>query len=146
VAVLVIDLDGFKAVNDQLGHAAGDDVIRVVGSRIAQEIRRGDIAARIGGDEFAILCRGVVDVAEAEGLAERLLASVPDVIDIGGTRVEIGLSIGIAVAADGQRPEPLGLIELADRMLYEAKRRGKGRYRVARLPPRTSSSPECQAR
>jgi len=138
VAVLVIDLDGFKAVNDQFGHAAGDDVIRVVGSRIAQEIRRDDIAARIGGDEFAILCRGVVDVAEAEGLAERLLASVPDVIDIGGTCVEIGLSIGIAVAADAQRPDPLGLIELADRMLYEAKRRGKGRYRVARLPLRTA--------
>ena len=138
VAVLVIDLDGFKAVNDRLGHAAGDDVIRVVGSKIAQEIRRDDVAARIGGDEFAILCRRVDDVAEAELLAERLLASVPDVIEVGGARVEFGLSIGVAVAADGQRPDPAELIELADRMLYEAKRQGKGGYRVARLDSRAS--------
>ena len=140
VAVLVIDLDGFKAVNDRLGHAAGDDVIRIVGSKIAQEIRRDDVAARIGGDEFAILCRRLDDVAEAELLAERLLASVPDVIEVDGSRVEFGLSIGVAVAADGERPDPVELIELADRMLYEAKRQGKGRYRVARLAGRSHTT------
>lgn len=138
VALLMIDLDGFKAVNDRLGHAAGDDVIRLIGSKISEVIRRDDVAARVGGDEFAILCRGVVDAAEAEALAERLLASVPATIDLDGVRIEFGLSIGIAVAANGERPHPHGLTELADRMLYEAKRSGKGQYRVARLPRQTA--------
>ena len=131
VALLVIDLDGFKSVNDRLGHAAGDEVIRIVGARIRGAMRRGDIAARIGGDEFAILCRGVASSAEAETLAARLLDSVPDAIDLAGARVEFGLSIGVAVAAGGARPDPLALMQLADQMLYAAKRGGKGRYEVA---------------
>jgi len=131
VAVLFLDLDGFKAVNDELGHTAGDEVIREVGARIAGEIRRGDLAARIGGDEFAIVCRAVTDVDEAVALAERLLASVPQPVDLATGRAEFDLSIGIAVAGPGSRHRLDELVDTADKQLYLAKQRGRGRWCAA---------------
>jgi diguanylate cyclase (GGDEF)-like protein len=133
VAVLFIDLDGFKAVNDELGHAAGDEVIRKVAARIVAAVRHVDLAARIGGDEFAILCRNVHTDDDVLQLADRLLSTVSEPIDLPSGRAAVGLSIGIAIASAGDGPDLEQLLAVADRQLYDAKQSGKGTYRVAHL-------------
>ena len=135
VALVFIDLDGFKAVNDSLGHSAGDEVIRIVGSRIRALIQVDEIAARLGGDEFVILCRGNVGSDHLTRLAERLLEELAAPVEIDGQRAALGLSIGIAIAASRERPDPRRLMQLADEMLYAAKRAGKGCFRLGQLPP-----------
>jgi diguanylate cyclase (GGDEF)-like protein/PAS domain S-box-containing protein len=129
VAVLFVDLDGFKAVNDRLGHAAGDEVLRQVGARIRASIRDTDLAARIGGDEFAILCRDVTE-DDVRRLARRLIDSVSTPIGLTSGDADVGVSIGIAIAASGAAPDLNRLVSLADEQLYEAKQRGKGGYEV----------------
>ena len=133
VAVLFIDLDGFKAVNDRLGHAAGDEVIRKVGARINAAIRHVDLAARLGGDEFAILCRDVRNDSDVLHLADRLIDTVSDPIDLPEGRADFGLSIGIAIARPGSEPDLDRLLDVADKQLYDAKQAGKGSYRVAHV-------------
>lgn len=133
VAVLFIDLDGFKRVNDDLGHGAGDEVIRKVAARINAAIRHVDLAARLGGDEFAILCRDVRAEADVLRLADRLLDTVSEPIELPEGRAEFGLSIGIAIAAPGTRPDLERLVDVADKQLYDAKHTGKGTYRVAHV-------------
>jgi diguanylate cyclase (GGDEF)-like protein/PAS domain S-box-containing protein len=135
VAVLLLDLDGFKAVNDSLGHAAGDDVIREVGARIFASVRHRDLAARIGGDEFAILCSDALDEAGVRRLADRLIETVSGPTLLPGGRADYGLSIGIALAAPGEPPDLSRLLEIADEQLYLAKNSGKGCYCVGRVPP-----------
>jgi diguanylate cyclase (GGDEF)-like protein/PAS domain S-box-containing protein len=133
VAVLFVDLDGFKAVNDRLGHAAGDEVLRQVGARIRASIRETDVAARIGGDEFAILCPAI-DEGAVLGLARRLIDAVatPIVLDASADeRADIGVSIGIAMATPGSDPDLVHLVSVADEQLYQAKQRGKGRFELA---------------
>jgi diguanylate cyclase (GGDEF)-like protein len=132
LAVLVLDLDGFKAVNDGLGHPAGDEVIRAVGGRIAAAVRHGDVAARLGGDEFAVLCCGGRG-DDAERLAERLLAAVSVPIDLPAGRADVGVSIGVAIATAGSPADAAALVHLADQQLYRAKQDGRGRFRVARV-------------
>ena len=132
LAVLFIDLDGFKAVNDRLGHSAGDEVIRVVGNRIAEAIRRGDLAARLGGDEFAIVCWGT-GADDVLRLADRLLATVSQPLELAEGRADFGVSIGVAIAAPGSPRDLAALVERADKELYRAKQDGRMRYRVAHL-------------
>jgi len=135
VAVLYLDLDGFKPINDTFGHRAGDDLLRTVTDRIAANIRPEDLVARLGGDEFAVLCAGVSDDAEATAVADRLIAAVVEPIDLAGTSVTVGLSVGIALgrAGDDRGAE---LLDAADKALYEAKHAGKGRWHLAeRLTP-----------
>jgi diguanylate cyclase (GGDEF)-like protein/PAS domain S-box-containing protein len=133
VAVLCLDLDGFKGVNDSLGHAAGDEVIRQVGARIVAEVRHDDLAARLGGDEFAVLCRNVASEDHLHRLAERLLEALSSPIPLPDGQAEVGVSIGVAMAGPGARSDLSALLALADKQLYEAKQRGKGRYQLAHL-------------
>ena len=132
LAVLCLDLDRFKTVNDTLGHAVGDKLLRLVTARLAAEVRdeAGDgpaILARLGGDEFALVLRPASRF-RAGRLAGRLIAAVERDYDIDGARVSVGLSIGIALApADGQDPE--GLLRAADMALYRAKGEGRGTHR-----------------
>ncbi|MDX6649586.1 MAG: hypothetical protein QOJ97_1537 [Solirubrobacteraceae bacterium] len=126
LAVLFLDLDRFKMVNDSLGHAAGDELLVAVASRLADCIRPGDTAARFGGDEFAVLLEDVGDQAAAERVAMRILYSLEAPFKIAGREVFISASIGIAVGT-GRADDP---IRDADLAMYRAKASGKGRYEV----------------
>jgi diguanylate cyclase len=124
VAVLFIDLDRFKHVNDTLGHAAGDDLLVAVASRIASVLRTQDTAARLGGDEFAVLCEDVTGTHHALAIAERLLDELRAPF-AGAEDVPVGASIGLAMAHEGtERPE--ALVREADEAMYRAKARGGG--------------------
>ncbi|MFN8039089.1 MAG: diguanylate cyclase [Acidimicrobiales bacterium] len=133
VAVLYLDLDAFKPVNDTYGHAAGDEVLRVVSDRIATALRPDDLVARLGGDEFAVLCTGVPDADEATAIAQRLIDAVTAPIALPGGDVQVGVSIGIAVDPAGQVAGER-LLEAADAALYDAKSSGRGVWRLAGDP------------
>lgn len=129
-AVAHIDLDYFKAVNDTFGHAAGDHVLMKVGMRLAHQLRRGDIVARTGGDEFLLLLHGAEDRDALQRLGERLIARLEEPYDYEGRTSRISASVGIAVSS-GYGPEQAAqLLEDADRALYVAKRAGRGRCRL----------------
>ena len=133
--MIYADLDGFKLVNDLHGHHTGDQVIRIVGERIASAARRDDLAARIGGDEFALVCAGL-EADAALAIAERIisLAAEPIAVDSGAI-VGIGVSVGIAMSPTGGGGDGAELLRVADEMLYEAKAAGRGCARLAaRLP------------
>jgi diguanylate cyclase (GGDEF)-like protein/PAS domain S-box-containing protein len=127
-AVLFLDLDSFKVVNDSLGHDAGDTLLREVAVRLLDAVRASDTVARLGGDEFAVLVEDVHSVAEPEVLAERLLGALAAPVDLDGQQVAIGASIGIALAdAHG---DAASLLRNADIAMYRAKADGKGRWVV----------------
>jgi diguanylate cyclase (GGDEF)-like protein len=124
VALLLIDLDGFKELNDTLGHSAGDEVLRQIGPRLQEALRPGDTLARLGGDEFAVvLAPGDEASASATGL--RLRAALERSFGVGGIRVHIDASIGIALFPEHAR-DALGLLQRADVAMYEAKRTRTG--------------------
>lgn len=127
-ALLVIDLDRFKEVNDTLGHQAGDAVIREAARRIQDTVRGADIVARLGGDEFAIVQVDTETTHEAGALAGRLRAALNQPIRIGGAEITVGCSIGIVLAPHEDRDID-GLMSLADSALYEAKNDGRNRHR-----------------
>ncbi len=128
-AVLCLDLDRFKAVNDRLGHLAGDTVLRAVAHRIRVEVHAEDVVARLGGDEFAVLVAEGGDLAAIEDLARRLILSVNAPIPFGEQRMEVGLSIGIALVPEhGQSGEEV--FKRADLALYRAKLEGRNTHRV----------------
>ncbi len=125
LAILCIDLDFFKQVNDTLGHGAGDQVLREVGARIACAIGPADVAARLGGDEFAVIARGLSGPDAAAGLAERLIARIAAPYAIDRRQVVIGASIGLSIApGDGSDPDIL--LGNADIALYRSKAEGRG--------------------
>ncbi len=128
VAVLFVDLDGFKQVNDRCGHAAGDEVLRTTASRLRDQLRQDDVVARIGGDEFVVVAHGL-DPDGARALGERLVAVVaePLELDVDGTlrTPSIGASVGLVVSADG-RATPARLLRKADTAVYRAKALGRG--------------------
>jgi diguanylate cyclase (GGDEF)-like protein len=129
LAVLFCDLDRFKEVNDALGHAIGDGVLVIIADRLRAITRGGDLAARVGGDEFVILCEGVDDADALASLAQRVIESVGRPIEVDGDSVQVGISIGIALAGgggiDGDR-----LLISADQAMYRAKATGGNRYRI----------------
>jgi diguanylate cyclase (GGDEF)-like protein len=131
IAVLAVDLDDFKAVNDRFGHAAGDEVLAVSAQRMKQQIRESDVVARFGGDEFVIVLGQVDDVEDARDVAGRVVESLCQPIPLaGGETARIGASVGIAICSAGS--ETLNdLLRQADAALYAAKRGGKNTYRVA---------------
>ncbi|WGF88739.1 putative bifunctional diguanylate cyclase/phosphodiesterase [Marinivivus vitaminiproducens] len=127
-AVLYLDLDRFKPVNDTLGHAVGDAVLQAVARRLKHSVRRADIVARLGGDEFAIIQREVQDAAEADALALRVVNALRQPLVVKGHRIAIGVSIGITLSpADGK--DAGELLRRADLALYQAKADGRGDHR-----------------
>jgi diguanylate cyclase len=128
VALYLLDLDGFKAVNDQHGHEVGDQLLLLMSRRLQAATRAQDTVARLGGDEFVILTSGLSGPAQAESLAQKLLDTVREPFQVGPHRCELGLSIGYTLApADGT--DPAELLRKADAAMYASKQAGKGMAR-----------------
>jgi diguanylate cyclase (GGDEF)-like protein len=132
-ALLALDLDGFKTVNDTRGHAAGDEILRRVASRLRAVVGASGLSARIGGDEFLVL---VDDSAAAERIAGRIVASLSEPYALDGSSALVGVSVGLAFWS-GQ--DAGSLAREADEALYRAKRGGRGRYAVARTDIATAA-------
>ncbi|MGA8891648.1 MAG: GGDEF domain-containing protein, partial [Anaeromyxobacteraceae bacterium] len=123
-----LDLDGFKAVNDAHGHAAGDEVLREVARRLRGTMRGGDTAARIGGDEFVLLLSGARNHGEVERALERLAAVVAQPYRVGDRdTVQISASVGVAAFPE-HAADPQALLRKADEAMYAAKARSKGAF------------------
>jgi diguanylate cyclase (GGDEF)-like protein/PAS domain S-box-containing protein len=128
LAVLLVDLDGFKQVNDSLGHDAGDELLKVVAERFESELRPSDTLARLGGDEFAVLIDGAHE-SQASSVATRLLSSLAEPVWIAGRELSVGASIGVALHPGGTaRSEDL--LRHADVAMYAAKEAGRGRFEL----------------
>ena len=129
LAVLFVDLDDFKTVNDSLGHSIGDDLLRSVGERLRYNLRGSDTAARLGGDEFGVLLDGAATPEAATEAARRLLSALAPPFTINGRHLSVSASVGISFAASG-RETMEELMRNADLAMYEAKRRGGAQWRV----------------
>jgi diguanylate cyclase (GGDEF)-like protein len=133
-AILYIDLDGFRAINDQLGHLAGDAVLRVTARRLASVMRPTDELARLGGDEFAVLCTGAPSSEQMEMIAERVVEQLSRPLSVGdGVTVDVGACIGIAHGLPVGTPVDT-ILGRADHALVEAKAKGRGHWSIAALP------------
>jgi diguanylate cyclase (GGDEF)-like protein len=137
---LFVDLDDFKRVNDELGHAAGDRLLQAIGRRLAATVRDGDVCARLGGDEFAVLLRNA-DEDDARGLGARLVTAASTPVDIDGRPARVGASVGAA------RLDPVGVVatlQCADVAMYSAKAAGKNRVEVySSVAPAPSPGATC---
>ena len=144
VAVLVCDIDQFKFVNDGMGHAAGDAVLRVVANRLRDEVRPGDTVGRMGGDEFVVVCPNISDVDAVVAIAKRLATSVSETTSVLGSPIAVTVSVGIAIAAaDSESEREVVATELlrdADAAMYHAKAEGRNRYRLFDDEMRTSAT------
>jgi diguanylate cyclase (GGDEF)-like protein/PAS domain S-box-containing protein len=129
VALILADLDGFKAINDSLGHGVGDELLRQVSDRLRSILQPGDTAARVGGDEFVLLLEGYLDPDRPRRIAEQVLTALAQPFQIGGRRaLRISASIGIATTTTAQSTEEL--LREADLAMYRAKSTGRGRYEL----------------
>lgn len=128
-AVLFLDVDGFKLVNDSMGHHVGDEMLVTIARRLEECVRGGDIVARLGGDEFAILLERIADVRDAALVAERVQESLLTPISIGGYDHASSASIGVALSS-GASEQPEYLLRSADTAMYRAKNGGRGRYEM----------------
>lgn len=135
LAVLYLDLDGFKKANDTHGHMVGDEILRIVGERLRGCTRDTDLAARFGGDEFVAFFRGVDPDQTASAVGQRILEAVSGRATIGEIDMEIKTSVGVATGWAGADADTL--LSNADSALYEAKRAGGSRVRLAPTPPIT---------
>jgi len=129
LALLYLDLDRFKHINDTLGHPAGDELVRETAARLKHTIREVDTVARLGGDEFAIILLDIPDAGSAEDIAERLLSKLREPFRLIDDQVFVSASIGIALSS-GSDSDADDLLRKADIALYEAKKNGRGRYEV----------------
>lgn len=128
-AVLFLDVDGFKLVNDSMGHHVGDEMLVTIARRLEQCVRGGDIVARLGGDEFAILLERIVDVRDAAMVAERVQDALHVPLMIGGYEHATSASIGVALSS-GASEQPEYVLRSADIAMYRAKNSGRGRYEM----------------
>ena len=127
---LFIDVDGFKLVNDTLGHATGDTVLATLAARVRGCIRGGDTIARMGGDEFLVILNDIHDIDEARAVAEKVRVAAARPIEAGGVTAHVTVSVGVTLS---HPVEPVDdLVARADEAMYKAKR--AGRDRVATLP------------
>lgn len=129
-AALFLDLDGFKGVNDELGHEAGDAVLRTVAERLTRQVRGHDVLARLGGDEFVVVLNELDDPRHAMTVAGRICRAVAAPFSIDGSVATLGASVGIAYAQPGDSADRV--LNSADRVMYEAKRQGGNRFIVSR--------------
>jgi diguanylate cyclase (GGDEF)-like protein/PAS domain S-box-containing protein len=129
VGVMFLDLDYFKSVNDDLGHDAGDELLRIAAGRLRAALRPADTVSRLGGDEFVVICEGIHDQREAIKVAERIRTTVAKPYTIQGRAVKTSSSIGIALAKNNEI-EPKDVISQADTAAYRAKERGRNRYEI----------------
>jgi diguanylate cyclase (GGDEF)-like protein/PAS domain S-box-containing protein len=127
VALLFLDLDGFKSVNDSLGHAAGDDLLRAIAARLRTAAREQDLVGRLGGDEFLVCCAGV-DTRAAVALGQRLAQCLSEPVRVGTLELHLSVSVGVAQGAVGASAEEL--MRQADAAMYRAKEMGRGRVEV----------------
>lgn len=130
VALIFIDLDGFKAINDRYGHATGDRLLVAVADRLRRAVRRTDTVARLGGDEFAVILEAVRHPDDAARVAEQALLSLRETFGIDGRAIELGASLGVAFTAHASEV-PDALTHRADVAMYRAKARGGTRYQLA---------------
>lgn len=133
LGLLLLDLDGFKLVNDRHGHQAGDDLLKQVAMRLKGVVRPGDVVARLGGDEFALVIRGIEDAVALSEVADRAVSVVMAPFMLMGQFVSVGASVGVSVKSEGDSGHWTAevLTRAADQALYGAKRAGKGRSMVA---------------
>jgi diguanylate cyclase (GGDEF)-like protein/PAS domain S-box-containing protein len=129
LAVLFLDLDDFKLINDSLGHTTGDALLVAVAGRLSESLRSGDTAARFGGDEFAVLLEETSSPEEACQAAERLISALRAPLVIEDHEIQVCASVGVALSQAG-REDPTELMQAADVAMYAAKAHGKGRYEV----------------
>jgi diguanylate cyclase (GGDEF)-like protein len=137
-AVLFLDMDGFKQVNDTRGHEEGDELLRQFGTRILNSIRETDLAARLAGDEFVVILEMLNDGADAAAKAESLLRQLSRPYTLSSGSVQVGASIGVALQMPAEAQNPQHLLARADQAMYEAKRKGKSR--VAMAPAETAAA------
>lgn len=142
MALVFIDLNGFKAINDCLGHSAGDQLLKAVAARLQGVLRGSDSMARVGGDEFVVILEGLslaCDAeAEARNIAEKLLAALASPVHLDGALQRVGASLGIALYPDQAQTHDQ-LIHLADQAMYKAKRSGDNQYRLAQVQSRRTA-------
>jgi diguanylate cyclase (GGDEF)-like protein/PAS domain S-box-containing protein len=129
VAVLFIDLDRFKNINDSLGHSVGDELLVELAKRLTHFLRPGDTVARLGGDEFAVLLNDVRGPSDATRVAERIHELIREKVELGGREVFTGASIGVALSSPGYK-HPEEILRDADTAMYRAKAAGRGCYQV----------------
>jgi len=126
--VMFLDLDGFKKINDTLGHEAGDLLLQGVAQRLGETVRQSDVVARIGGDEFILLLENIASTENAAAVAQKIIANLATPFDLNGTPGRVGASIGIALYPQhGESAEEL--LRCADEAMYQSKQGGKNTYR-----------------
>ena len=128
-AVLYMDLDGFKDVNDVFGHQAGDRVLAETSRRLESVIRPGDIVARLGGDEFVVLCENLATPDDAEKIAARVVQAIGRPIPVAAGVATVSASVGIAIGSPGE--SAASIVARADEAMYRTKQEGKAGYRFA---------------
>jgi diguanylate cyclase (GGDEF)-like protein len=129
ILLMMLDVDHFKRVNDSWGHGVGDEVLKEVGQRIQSCLRKSDLVARIGGDEFVVLVQDVDSSSIGEGLARKVWEAMQPEIIVGAVRLRMTLSIGIAFCQSIASPDDV--MQLADAELYKAKAEGRNTYHMA---------------
>ena len=130
LAVVFIDLDDFRKVNDSLGHPAGDDLLRICARRLTERLAAGDTAARLGGDEFAVLLESCPTPEAAGQMARYLLDALTEPVELHGRRMVVSASAGVAIVSRREQPPAEEVLRNADIALYRAKEEGTGRYRL----------------
>jgi diguanylate cyclase (GGDEF)-like protein len=129
LALLYIDIDNFKKINDTLGHAAGDDLLRSFAQRLAECVRASDTVARLGGDEFTVILENLSSRGTAQGVIDKVMAALRRPFETAGEDIQARASIGVAYFVD-ETIEADVLIQQADAALYQAKQHGRNHYWV----------------